>query len=58
MSTDGFAADSELFSVGSLLPPPPPDHLLSAPRGEHHPAKPSYSGDSAKGLFVSNQKEK
>lgn len=33
--TDGSAADSELVPVGPLLPPPPPDNLLAAPRGEH-----------------------
>lgn len=38
LPADGFAADSELVPVGPLLPPPPPDHLLAAPRGERRAA--------------------
>lgn len=58
LPTDGVAADSELVSVGFLLPPAPPDHLLSAPRGEHHLAKSTHPGDSPEGLFVLTGKKK
>lgn len=50
MRADGAAADTELNSVILLFPPAPPDHLLSAPRGEHHPAPITHQGDDPKGL--------
>lgn len=38
LHADNVAADTEFNSVVLLLPSAPPDHLLSAPWGECHPA--------------------
>lgn len=43
------AVDPELSSVSSLLPSAPPDRLLSASWGEHHPARPTDSRHNTKG---------
>lgn len=50
--TDHVVDDSELMSVSILLPPAPPDHLLSVPWGEHYPARSTCPGDDPEGLFA------
>lgn len=52
MRADGVAADTEFDSASVLFPAAPPDHLLSAPRGEHHPAYVTHQGDDPKGLVM------
>lgn len=51
-SAGGVAADSELVAVGLLFPSAPPDHLLSAPRGEHHLAQSAHPGDGPEGVCL------
>lgn len=52
VSADGVAADSELVFVSYVFPSAPSDHLLSAPRGEHHPAQSTHPGDGPKGVCL------